>query len=269
MADQSDVETALVTLASAALYPNGTSAASAPGPLCRVYRGWPKAAALNADLAAGAINVTVFPASPAVRNTTRYPDAWVTTAVTPSLTATVAGTVVTFGGTASLGQVAGVRVDGLSYAYRTIATDTSASVAANIAAMARTNGIVTLSQATLTFPGAGDVLARVVADAPGLLEVRRQTQSFRIICWCPAPLLRDETAIAIDSALATMRFITLADNSAARLIFSGTTVFDQSQNAILYRRDLIYSVEYATTITDQQSSMLFGSLDLNSTNYIG
>ncbi len=66
-----------------------------------------------------------------------------------------------------------------------------------------------------------------------------------------------------------MRFITLADNSAARLIFSGTTVFDQSQNAILYRRDLIYSVEYATTITDQQSSMLFGSLDLNSTNYIG
>jgi len=31
MADQSDVETALVTLASAALYPNGTNASSVPG----------------------------------------------------------------------------------------------------------------------------------------------------------------------------------------------------------------------------------------------
>jgi hypothetical protein len=61
----------------------------------------------------------------------------------------------------------------------------------------------------------------------------------------------------------------MADNSSARLIFAGTTVFDQSQNAILYRRDLIYSVEYATTTADQQPSMLFGSLDLNSTDYIG
>jgi hypothetical protein len=177
--------------------------------------------------------------------------------------------VVTFGGTASIGQVAGVRVDGLSYAYRTIATDTPASVAANIAALARTNGIVTLSQATVTFQGAGDVLARVVADASSLMEVRRQVQSFRITCWCPTPLLRDTTATAIDSSLAMARFIRMPDNSTARIIFSGTTVFDQSQNAILYRRDLTYTVEYATTITDQQPSMLFGSLDLNSTDYIG
>jgi hypothetical protein len=34
MADQSDVETALVALVSAALYPNGTSADSVPGPVC-------------------------------------------------------------------------------------------------------------------------------------------------------------------------------------------------------------------------------------------
>ncbi len=43
MADQSDVETALVALASAALYPNGTEAASVPGVNCRIYRGWPRA----------------------------------------------------------------------------------------------------------------------------------------------------------------------------------------------------------------------------------
>jgi hypothetical protein len=268
MADQSDVETALVALVSAAVYPTGTDSNSVPGPVCRIYRGWPKAAALNADLAAGRINITVFPASPAVRNTTRYPDQWATTAVVPSLTVTVAGITVTFGGTASIGQLAGVRVDGQAYPYRTTATDTPASVAANIAALARANGIVTLSQASLTFQGAGEVLARVVADASGSMEVPRQIQSFRIICWCSTPLLRDATASAIDVSLAAMRFITLADGTAARLVFSGTATFDQSQDAILYRRDLIYSVEYATTVTALLPSMLFGSLDLNEANFI-
>jgi hypothetical protein len=268
MADQSDVETALVTLASAALYPSGTDAISVPGPVCRIYRGWPKAGALNADLAAGRINVTVFPASPAMRNTTRYPDEWVTTTVSPTLTATVAGITVTFGGVASSGQLAGVRVDGRAYVYRTTANDTPALVAANIATAARANGIVGLTQAVLSFPGAGDVLARVVADASGLMEVRRQVQSFRIICWCPTPLLRDATAVAIDTSLATVRFMSMPDATAARLIFSGSTVFDQSQDAILYRRDLIYSVEYATTVTSPQPSMLFGSLDLNAANFI-
>lgn len=268
MADQSDVETELVTLASASLYPNGTDLPSVPGPVCRIYRGWPKASALNADLAAGRINVTVFPASQALRNTTRYPDRWTTTPVAPSLTATVSGIGVTFGGTASPGQVAGVRVDGRGYAYRTGTADTPASVAANIAALGRADGIVTLDQASLTFQGAGNVVARVVADRGGIMEVRRQTQSFRVICWCPNPLLRDATATAIDTSLAQMRFINLPDGTAARLLFTGSTVFDQSQDAILYRRDLTYLVEYATTVSEAQPSMLFGVLDLDSANFV-
>jgi hypothetical protein len=236
--------------------------------LCRIYRGWPKSAALNADLAAGRINVTVFPASTGGRNTTRYPGDWATLPVEPTLTATVTGTVVTFAGAASVGQVAGVLVDGRSYAYRTTTTDTPASVAANIATLARPDGIVTLAQATVSFPGVGNLLARVVADASGLMEVRRQVQNFRIICWCPTPSLRDQTASAIDASLAAMRFIDLPDGTAARLVYTGTDVFDQSQDAILYRRDLAYSVEYATTATALQPSMLFGDLDLNAANFI-
>jgi hypothetical protein len=268
MADQSDVETELVTLVSAALYPNGTNESSVAGPLCRIYRGWPKSAALNADLAAGRINVTVFPSSTAGRNTTRYPIGAKTTPLQPTLTAAVARTVVTFAGVASLGQVAGVLVDGCSYAYRTTQTDTPASVAANIATLARADRIVALSQVTVAFPGAGALLARVVADAPGLMEVRRQVQGFRIICWCPTPSSRDRSAMAIDAALAMMPFIAMPDGTAARLIYAGSTVFDQSQDAILYRRDLAYTVEYATTITALQPSMLFGDLNLNAANFI-
>ena len=50
MADQSDVEQALAAVVAAVLYPGGTTAASLVGVACRVHRGWPDAASLDADL---------------------------------------------------------------------------------------------------------------------------------------------------------------------------------------------------------------------------
>jgi hypothetical protein len=41
-------------------------------------------------------------------------------------------------------------------------------------------------------------------------------------------------------------------------------VFDQSQNAKLYRRDLNYNVEYPTIVSSAKPAMLFGDLVLNS-----
>jgi hypothetical protein len=267
MADQSDVENALVSLVSSALYPNGTDEASVPGPDCRIYRGWPNSAALDRDLAAGKINVTVFPGNGAGRTTTRYAEQWVGPPAQPSLTAVVTGTSVTFGGTAETGQIAGILVDGRSYAYRTQAGDMPELVAANLATMARDHSIVRLSRSTLTIAGAGNLLARVVADAPVQQEVRRQEQDFRITCWCPTPASRDAAATAIDQSLSSMRFLALPDGTQGRLIYSGTTVFDQSQNASLYRRDLMYSVEYATTLSASQPAMLFGNLVLNTASF--
>ena len=43
------------------------------------------------------------------------------------------------------------------------------------------------------------------------------------------------------------------------IIYHNTAGYDQSQNALLYRRDLIYTVEYPTVTTAQQPSMLFGA----------
>jgi hypothetical protein len=263
MADESDIEVALVALASGALYPDGTTGASVPGADCRIYRGWPNAAALDGDLRSGVINITVFAGEGCGRVSTRYVEDWISSAAAPTLTAVVAGNSVVFGGTAGLGQVAGILVDGRSYAYRTQAGDTGSSVAANLGALARADYIVQLSGTTLTIPGAGDLLARVVADAPAQREIRRQLQNFRITCWCPTPAGRDAAAVAIDQALATMTFIELSDGTFGRLIYNGTTVFDQSQDALLYRRDLLYSVEYATIVTGFQPAMLFGDLQLD------
>jgi hypothetical protein len=263
MADQSDVEVALVDLVSAALYPNGTGAASIPGPDCRIYRGWPNSSGLDKDLADGKINITVFPGTGAGRTTTRYADQWYGAPTQPSMNAVVIGTSVTFSGEAQIGQIAGIRIDGRCYVYRIQTGDTLELVAANLAAMARDKCFVRLSMRTLTIVGAGAVQARVVADAPAQKEIRRQEQDFRATCWCPTPASRDATAAAIDSSLSRNRFLVLPDGTQGRLVYCGTTVFDQSQNASLYRRDLMYSVEYATVLTASQPAMLFGNLLLN------
>ncbi len=60
-----------------------------------------------------------------------------------------------------------------------------------------------------------------------------------------------------------MAFVSLSDGTQGRLIYAGTVVFDQSQDALLYRRDLLYSVEYATTLLVTQPAMLFGQIDVN------
>lgn len=269
MADQSDVESALVALASAAVYPQGVEAASICGQPCRVYRGWPNPPALDADLADGRVNVTVFPADGATRNTTRYPDEWLAAPPPATLTVAAAGNTVTFGGTADPDQLAGIATEGKSYVYRTAANDTPGSVAANLAALARADFPVQLAGTTLTLAGADDLIARVVADAASLKQVRRQSQRFSIISWCNDPAIRDTVAAAIDVALAPLRFLALADGTQGRLIFAGGTTLDQSQDAALYRRDLLYDVEYATTVSAVQPVMLFGTGAVNATSITG
>jgi hypothetical protein len=154
-------------------------------------------------------------------------------------------------------------VNNSSYVYLTQPGDTPDLVAANLATSVRIDWIVNLSGATLAIPGATSVVARVVAETSTMQEVRRQEQSFRITCWCPTPATRDASASAIDLLLAGFQFIILADGSQGRIQYHGTFVFDQSQDALLYRRDLLYDVEYPTTITVLQPAMLFGDLVLN------
>ena len=85
----------------------------------------------------------------------------------------------------------------------------------------------------------------------------------RVICWCPAPLIRDSVAAAIDAALNSASFIVLPDNTRARLTYKNTASYDQAQNALLYRRDLLYTAEYPTVTMSEPPSMIFGTAAIN------
>lgn len=260
MADQADVEVALAALVANALYPDGTAAASATGAVYRVYRGYPASPVLDADLAAGVVHVTVTPAGGEVRNVTRYPRVWREVApVSQQLEATVKGLSVMFSGSCAVGQLAGVVVDEEAFPYAVQAHDSPATVASNLAAQIRTAGwIVDYAGTTLGVPGADKFTARVVAGAGALQEIRRQVQEFRISMWCPDPASRDAAAPVVDVALADAGFIPLADGSYCRARFSGVTASDGGADADLYRRDLVYAVEYPTTLSQMTPAMLFG-----------
>jgi hypothetical protein len=264
MADISDVEQAIADAVTSILYPAGTSQSSVVGALCRVYRGWPNSATLNADLASGAVNVTVGADNASGRTTTRYLPSWNNVPAKPGATAATSGQAIVIGGDPATGDVVGAIIDGKPFAYRVQPGDSPDIVASNLEQLIQTNRMASVHGANITVPGAASIRVRVVCDGAACFESRRQEKDVRIICWCSTPPLRDAVTATIDMAFDQTDFLLLADATQARIIYHNTVGYDQSQNALLYRRDLIYTVEYPTMTTAEQPSMLFGTSDLNS-----
>ena len=263
MADIADVELAVLSAVTGALYPLGIQAPSTTGAIYRIYRGWPIPANLNSDLNAGTVNVTVSPDRNQGKTTTRYAPIWRYELKAPSLSVSVLDHAIIFSGSVSTGIAVGLRVDQNTYTYRPKTQDSPSIIAAILAAQIQVNRIALLSGQTITIPGATILFARVVSDGIAIQEVRRQQRDIRVISWCPSPAARDMSSSTIDAALSAMTFIPLRDGTKSRLIYSGTEISDQSQNALLYRRDLIYTAEYPAMISTSAAGMLFGNVGLN------
>lgn len=271
MADLSDVENALVTLAAQTLYPNGTGQASLPGMPIKVFPGWPIPQQLDADLAAGKCQVSVFTRQEQ-RNTTRYTKDWQPLSTNaPTLTLTIVGQTVTVGGSVPVSgnpQNVMVMANGKPYVYaiqqgvdtlNSIATALATLIAAGIAGTTNTGAVITL-------PNTARINAvRVGATGTSIREIRRQEQLFQVSVWADTPAHRDAIVAPLDAALAATQFITLADQSAARLIYKSTMVFDQYQKEKLYRRDLFYTVEYATTQVETDTQITQEQLNASAT----
>jgi hypothetical protein len=254
VADVLDVENSLVSLIAATIYPNGTSQPSATGIPTAIYAGWPTASRLDADLllltegnADGKMHITVFPAKQA-RNSTRYLRGYVPlTQPDVTVTLTVSGQQVTVGGTVSTPQNVMLLVNGVSYIYGVQPGDTIATIAANLAALvpeASSAGDV------ITLPGTANLTAaRVGGAGTSGLEIRRQEQVFQITVWADTPAHRDVTSQLIDPVIGNIAFLAFPDQSRGYLQYRSTWVDDMVSKAILYRRDLFYSVDYPTTQT--------------------
>lgn len=257
MADISDVEQTIVDVVAGILYPAGTGQPSAlPGAAAViVHRGWPMANDLDRDLAAGKSHVSVWPRGGTEVNTTPYPDDWQDVFITPStLTAVVQGRTITIGGStdASIVQFVTLQI-GPKYvaSYAVLSTDTRELIAAALASQITAEFLPAVAVGNvITVTGTLAMRAIVGTTGSQLSVIRQQRTQLQITLWCNTPAVRDAIGKLVEPDLADRMFLIMPDQSAARFRYSMTILSDNSEKEGLYRRDMIYNVEYATTKQD-------------------
>lgn len=77
-------------------------------------------------------------------------------------------------------------------------------------------------------------------------ELRREQRQFTITVWASCFDKRDPLAKALDAGLSAVTRLTLVDASVATMTYAGSRQSDEAQKASIYRRDLMYAVDYAT-----------------------
>lgn len=253
MADLSDVLNQLTGQIAVIVYPNGTSQPSIVAMPAKVYPGWPVPNALEADLKAGKVHVSVYPL-PSERKSTRHIGrSWVQ--ITPpahTVTMAVAGNVVTLSGAASVQNLL-IQANGKDYIYTMQPADTLAGAATALAALIPG---ATSSGPSVTVPGAYSLIARVGGFGVAIKETKRQEKQFQLTAWAPTPQARDAIAGTIDAALSDSTTVTFSDGSIGIIRYSHTNQTDQLEKAGLYRRDLVYSIDYATVQTMQPAEVI-------------
>ncbi|HWT68089.1 MAG TPA: hypothetical protein VN214_03135 [Pseudomonas sp.] len=259
MASLTDVMKQLAAQIAAIAYPNGTGQPSMAGIPLRVYPGWPVPNVLETDLEAGWAHISVYPAGKD-RKTTRYLGRGWEPLTEPvhTVVMTVAGSVVTLSGAISKQNLL-INLNGTHYVYAMQVTDTLTTAATALASMipgASNVGPV------ITLTGAHKVFTRVGGFGTAFKETKRQEQPVQIIIWANSPEARDAVASPIDSALSDGNSIAFTDGSAGIIRSSGSLMTDHLQKADLYRLDLFYLVDYATTQTLQATEVIAPVLNI-------
>ncbi|SMF96041.1 hypothetical protein SAMN02949497_3421 [Methylomagnum ishizawai] len=280
MAGLYDVLNAMAALAVAALYPAGTGQPSVTGRTVSVYPGWPLPDRLDADLAAGAAHVSVYPPGGS-RNTTRYRPEAVELGLNPhtltlqpaamgglpigqaviGTSLIVAGTALNklrVGGTVTVPQTVTAIVEKRAYAYAVRAGDGLESVAEGLAQAIAAGvpggpgipGTVAVGREVVLPPGHGYDAYRVGTGSPTVTALRQQEERVSLVVWASTPAQRGRIADALDVAFADTPFLALADQTAARCRFAGRHLDDGQQLRRLYREDLMFTVDYSTTQQD-------------------
>jgi len=260
MADLTDALNAIVGLLAQALYPNGTGQPSATGDTTIVYPGWPQASQLDADLAGfsngygGRVHVSVFPRDGETLQPA-YSNAWAPLSQqAATVIMSIAGQAITLGGTVSAPQNVAVLAGGQAYTYAVQGGDTLTSIATALAVQIPG---ATSSGTILTIP-AGVKVVGARAGGSGVMqrELQRRKRPVQVTIWADTPDRRQACARILDVALAAAEFVSLPDQTGARLVFQTSHEIDATQKANLYRRDIIYTAEYSTTQTQSATEVV-------------
>lgn len=262
MADITDVANALVDIIDVRLHPNGVGQPGAYSPPVKVYAGWPDPEQLRTDLddvspgVPSFLHVSVWKLE-MERDTTRYPDEWMELPIqAATYAASVLGNTITISGAAPAEyepQNIAAEIGGIPHAFVVTAADgdTAADVAAALAAeiVAEVPGVVAVG-ADIIVPQPYRVgFARVGVIGQVTRELARSETGFQVTVWANTHGQRTALAKRLEPTLAAAIRIPMPDGSVARMTRRGSTDMDKAERQGAYRRDLVYSVEYAVTET--------------------
>lgn len=258
MADPSEILNVITAQVAAIVYPSGTASDSISGTVVNVYAGWPVHTTLDADILAGTSHISVFPMDGEQKVPTALGRPYrLVLDGAATIVAAISGTSVTFSGSVSTPQNVYFLVDGVGYHYSVQSGDTLTSIAT---AMATLIPNATSLDAVITLDQAISITARVGGVGSEARELRRQTKEFRVTVWAPSTALRDTLGSALDSALSVDSSLLLSDNLPAFMVYAHSTY---SQNTQIFRRDIVFSVNYATSQTVSAPQVVAPVISIN------
>lgn len=263
MADISDITAYLQAVATAAVYPNGTGQPSVANMDVRIFEGWPLPDLLDMDVSGQKANptpggkpiprpggpvshVSVYPMQG--NNATVYQQLEHTLIISLpvyGIAITVVGPLITLSGTPGPGEYVTIIIN-----RSDIYSETGASIAAIIASLIAKilikYPLASSTSTTITVPNTFSYVVR--QGGIGILGkvTHRQKQSVMVSVWCPNHTARSVLAAAIDNLIKRNIIVAMPDTSQALITYNRTNLSDEKIMSTIYRRDLIYDIEYAT-----------------------
>lgn len=271
MADLSDVSNMLVAELAAYLYPNGTANPVSPvvNSKAKVFAGWPQPEDLDAALKDGWGYISVYPLDTEKVLPLTIRDWQAGTLAAATITASVAGQVVTLAGTVSAGQNVAITVNGTAYIVAAQAGSTLSGLAAALATLISADVAATSNGATVSVPSAKTLAASIGTSGTMTRALRRQQKVFQMTAWANGHAQRDQLGAAIDQALSSLSRAALTDGSTAVLHYSRSMQDDSMQKQRIYRRHVLFAVDYMTTQSTTGTTVLdtnvtiVGGIDVN------
>jgi len=247
MATLREVQNAMKALVIAAIYPNGVTNPSITGTLVKVRVGWPLSVKLDEDVLIGNSQIRIFPIGMSDKNTTRFQRIENTVSLNAAtLFTAVLTNKVTITGTVIVPQAIVINLNGESYGYSVLATDTLSTIATALAALVP--GASALANViTITGP-IFKLTAEVAVTGQMATEIKRQRKIFYVTIYAPTPDQRETLGNAVDVALSNVYRLNFPDTTQAVMIYKAMNEGDMFEKNIIYQRDLIYTVEYATML---------------------
>jgi len=247
MASTDDVARYLARRVAGVVYPGGGRLPGIVNPSVKIYPGWPVPGILQQDIDNGGIHVSVWPLPTERKISTALGRPFrVMAKGKPTLQFTVNGSVIGISGVADAPVNVHVSLNGKAFTFH-FRAGTTDQQAINVLTAALPKSFTVLSSVCILM--ADHLSVSVTTAGTAVKELHRQIKDFQITVWAPTPGLRDRIGSAIDTALSEHCHIDLNDGVPAQLLYARQFDLDRSENWHVYRRDLIFSVNYATTQT--------------------